>query len=109
MLDPVIDSLPDQGVEKTGSSSQGAGTKRKHVEPTDDDKPDKKTTDSDPKHAVTSKGPKCLVCGKKHTPLCPFPPGFRKKQREENLKKKVEAKAKASANAGAEGSDKKSR
>ena len=109
LLDPVIDSLPDQGVEKTGSSSQGAGTKRKHVEPTDDDKPDKKTTDSDPKQAVTSKGPKCLVCGKKHTPLCPLPPGFRKKQREENRKKKVEAKAKASANAGAEGSDKKSR
>ena len=30
----------------------------------------------------SAKGKVCLICNKKHTPLCPIPPGWRKEQRE---------------------------
>ena len=40
----------------------------------------------------------CIVCKKKHWPLCEIPPGYRRKMREDTKAKKEEAaKAKAAA------------
>ena len=50
------------------------------------------------KGASSAKGKKkCLVCGKKHTPFCKLPEGFRKKQRDEQKKRKADAQASSEA------------
>ena len=87
LVDPVVSTLPDQGVEAK------RGTKRGHEE-----KKEEALTSEIPDKAPSpkiTKQKKCLVCGKKHTPLCKLPEGFRAKQREAEKKRKADAKAKA--------------
>ena len=90
LLDPVVSSLPDQGLEAQ------RGVKRHR----DQDPEEEKKKDSTRETSPPPKPPKlkkCIVCGKKHTPLCKLPEGFRAKQREAEKKKKAEASAKAKA------------
>lgn len=82
LLDPVVSNLPDQGIDSD------RGQKRKH----EDGEKNKK---DDPKKEENKPSKTCLVCGKKHLPLCPLPPDFRIKQREQ--KKAAKAAKKAAA------------
>lgn len=47
-----------------------------------DDKGTKRAADGSEKKEQGAKVKTCLICGKKHEPLCPLPPNFRKDQRE---------------------------
>ena len=94
LLDPVLKQLPDQGIEAGSEKSADAKGDKRKAEALD--KP--AASGSAPEKPLTT----CLVCKKKHSPLCPLPEGFRKKQREQRKAKQAEkragkAKAKASA------------
>ena len=90
LLDPVIKSLPDQGVEKTLK-----GRKRKGEERDDEPGRSGEKTPLERKHQPGGvKLKQCLVCKKRHAPLCPLPENFRKNKRAETRAKKAEAKAK---------------
>ena len=90
LLDPVIKSLPDQGVEKTLK-----GRKRKGEERDDEPGRSGEKTPLERKHQSGGvKLKQCLVCKKRHAPLCPLPENFRKNKRAETRAKKAEAKAK---------------
>ena len=88
LLDPVVKSLPDQGVESE--------PKRRKTEPKEaaKTKPEK---NSDPKGAGASTLKKCLVCGERHSPFCALPEGFRKAQREKEKERKAQQKKAAAA------------
>ena len=94
LLEPVIKSLPDQGVDKNmkrgkaeaaGGRDERSPLSRKRA----------KTAVPEPKEPPTKK--QCIVCKKKHWPLCEIPAGFRRRMREEGRAKKGEAKAKAAS------------
>ena len=91
LLDPVIASLPDQGVEAApGKADVAKGTKRKSQTSSESEEPKStKVKKGDDKPSTLKK---CLVCGKKHHPLCVLPEGFRKKQREERKLRQKKAK-----------------
>ena len=91
LLDPVIESLPDQGIEKgeVGGEKRNKAAKK-------EEKEKEKGEDSVAPGAGKPKK-KCLVCGKKHTPFCQLPDGFRKTQHDEAKKRKAEAKAHSDA------------
>ena len=76
LLDPVIHSLPDQGIEKVSS----ANAKRKREESDREDEPSPLPRRK-PEDLKKKKKTQCLVCGKRHEPLCPLPEGFRKQKR----------------------------
>ena len=84
LLEPVPEAVPDQGIERT---HEGSGTPSTDVK---DDKGTKRGADGSDKKEQSAKVKTCLVCGKKHEPLCPLPPNFRKEQRE--AKKAAKAK-----------------
>ena len=89
LLDAVVESLPDQGIEKEDSAA---------AKPAKTPKGTKGEGDEEEKGVSSAKGKKkCLVCGKKHTPFCKLPEGFRKKQRDEQKKRKAEANASSEA------------
>ena len=94
LLDPVIKSLPDQGVEKAMK-----GRKRKAEEGESRNKGDSPTPLPRRAPAPTVKLKQCLVCKKRHTPLCQLPENFRKQKRAEMKEKKASAKAEAKAKA----------
>lgn len=91
LLDPVIKQLPDQGVEAASAESKKDGNKRKVEE-----------VDPSGGGGKVSKSPEpprlklCLVCHKRHEPLCKLPPNFRKDQRE--AQKKARAAKRAAKN-----------
>ena len=94
LLDPVLKQLPDQGIE-AGSDGKSETSAVKRKAESSDLPPSAKATSSKP---MTT----CLVCKKKHSPLCPLPDDFRQKQRDRKKAKKAEkraasAKAKAAA------------
>ena len=84
LIDPVVSTLPDQGIE---AGSHGAKRKLGENVEKQEDSPNKE------KPNPNAKKKKCLVCGKKHTPFCQLPPGWRKQKREEDRQKKASAKA----------------
>ena len=88
LLDPVISTLPDQGLE----SQRGMKRGRDEVKETEEPKGGDREKSPAPKAARLKK---CLVCNKKHSPLCKLPEGFRQKKREEEKKKKAAAAEKA--------------
>lgn len=91
LLDPVIASLPDQGVEGTPATAEGSkGGKRKAQSSSESEDGKGRKANKTKDKAGNLK--KCLVCGKKHHPLCPLPEGFRKKQREERKLKQQKTK-----------------
>ena len=94
LLDPVIKSLPDQGVEKAMK-----GKKRKAEEVEGREKGGSPTPLPRRPPAPAIKLKQCLVCKKRHTPLCPLPENFRKQKRAEIKEKKASAKAEAKAKA----------
>ena len=92
LLDAVVESLPDQGVERNASTAQPRGTKRKQdagEEASDSSK------DKDKKKTAVRQKKKCFVCGKRHEPLCQLTPEVRKKMREDKKAKDAERKKKA--------------
>ena len=96
LLDPVIKSLPDQGVEKAMK-----GKKRKADESDAKDGAGSPTPIPRKPPAPAVKLKQCLVCKKRHTPLCRLPENFRKQRRAEQKEKKATAKAEAKAKASA--------
>ena len=87
LLDPVVKQLPDRGVD-AGAEKGGepASVKRKAEslgQPASADA------------APSKPSPTCLVCKRKHFPLCPLPPDFRQKQRAQKKAKQAEKKAAA--------------
>lgn len=91
LLDAVVESLPDQGVERNTSAAQPRGTKRKQdagEEASDSSK------DKDKKKTSVRQKKKCFVCGKRHEPLCLLTPEVRKKMREDKKAKDAERKKK---------------
>ena len=96
LLDPVIKSLPDQGVEK---SMKGKKRKVDDADAKDGAGSPTPIPRKPPSTAVKLK--QCLVCKKRHTPLCPLPENFRKQRRAEQKDKKAAAKAEAKAKASA--------
>lgn len=100
LLDPVMASLPDQGVEKVMEK----GDKKRKLESPE--------PGVDEKAEPAKDGPgkakkKCLVCGVRHTPLCTLTPEIRKKLREEQKKAKAEKDKKKNAEKGGKDSTKK--
>lgn len=89
LLDPVLAQLPDQGVEstehKTGAKTDSASSSALP----DPAAPPMGATQAT-KGMVT-----CLMCKKKHLPLCPLPDDFRQKQRDRKKVKKAQKKAAA--------------
>lgn len=96
LLDPVVKSLPDQGIEKPLASSVGhAERKRKRSET-----PRRERSPLARKLGRGSVRPMktCLVCKKKREPLCELPQGWRRQMKENSREKKkaaAEAKSKA--------------
>ena len=93
LLDPVLEQLPDQGLEgDKGKDSSKPGEKKRKAETPPVPAP------------VTPEAPEkrlkmCLVCKRAHTPLCPLPENFRAEQRAKRKAKRVAAgKGKAKAN-----------
>lgn len=88
LLDPVIMQLPDQGVEAASAGSKKDSNKRKadQVEPSGGG--GKETKSPEPPRLKL-----CLVCKKRHEPLCKLPPNFRRDQREANKKAKAAKRA----------------
>ena len=90
LLDPVIKTLPDQGVEKGGR-----GKKRKQEDMQEKDRAGSPKP-LERKPADRSRMKQCLVCKKRHEPLCALPEDFRQKMRaERKAQKKAKAEAKA--------------
>lgn len=99
LLDPVVSSLPDQGIEKSAKHQEKSGVKRKQPETPPKAAPESRERSPlarRPKATTPSGPPKrtCFVCKKKRFPLRPLPANFRKNQREE-LKAKKQAAAAA--------------
>ena len=88
LLEPVIKSLPDQGIEKGVVDHRG---KKRAAEETNDLSPLPRR--KPPSQDAPQK--RCMVCKKRHFPFCKFPEDFRKKMRAAQKEKKSEAKAKA--------------
>ena len=83
LLDPVMSSLPDQGIERAAEKDS---KKRKSPEPPGGGK-------APEGEEVKARGKrKCLVCGVRHTPLCTLTPEIRKKMRDEQKKAKEDKK-----------------
>lgn len=93
LLDPVVATLPDQGVEQPETRTSGAAErKRKTAEVSKDES---KSSEEGKKEKQLKR---CLVCHKRHQPLCQLTPEIRKKLREDKKAKKARsAKAKASS------------
>ena len=90
LLDPVMESLPDQGVEKKTPNEQDR-KKRKHE--------DDEETSEGRAEKVKKGAPKkrCLVCGQKHHPLCELTKEVRARLKAEAKAKKAENKKKRDA------------
>ena len=88
LLDPVIKQLPDQGVEAASAESKKDGNKRKAEEVEAMGGGGKATKSPEPPRLKL-----CLVCHKRHEPLCKLPPDFRKNQRDAQKKAKAAKRA----------------
>eukprot|EP00435_Cladocopium_sp_Y103_P062690 s206_g24.t1 len=76
LLDPAIHNLPDQGVEKKGS-----GSKKRPREESGDQEPSPLPRRRPQEPPKKKKKVKCLMCGKRHEPLCKMPEGYRRQLR----------------------------
>eukprot|EP00435_Cladocopium_sp_Y103_P038959 s2430_g10.t1 len=98
LLDAVIKSLPDQGVDRQPESSKG--TKRKTQ--TEDDEVESESR-KEPSPIRRRPQPKkqrmkqCLVCKKRHLPFCKMPPTLRREMKAKAMLKRKEANAKRKA------------
>ena len=98
LLDPVIESLPDQGLE-----SEPKGLKRKAAE--DREKANKaikaESNQETPSTSEKQQIPRitCLICKKKHLPLCPMPEAWRRERREKAKARKKDLKTTAAKSA----------
>ena len=92
MLEAVPEGVPDQGVERAQDVGQPGQNDGKVKDPSRGVKrgSDGAELDEEPVKKLKT----CLVCSKKHEPLCPLPPGFRKQQREAAKQAKKKAKEK---------------
>eukprot|EP00435_Cladocopium_sp_Y103_P017119 s2411_g4.t1 len=86
LLDPVIRTLPDQGVEKSYKSTTKRARSRS-AEVTKEPSPLPRRRQEKPKKRKMTR---CLMCKKRHEPLCPMPEGWRRTLKE-NAKAKQDA------------------
>eukprot|EP00435_Cladocopium_sp_Y103_P050170 s134_g15.t1 len=91
LLDPVLHQLPDQGID--------SGMEKKTEAKGDKRKADDRATGSDGPDAAMKPLVTCLMCKKKHLPLCPLPADFRDKQRARKKAKQAERRAAKAAKA----------
>ena len=92
MLEAVPEGVPDQGVERTQDMGQPGQNDGKLKDPSRGVKRGNEGAEQDDEPVKKLKT--CLVCSKKHEPLCALPPGFRKQQREAAKQAKKKAKEK---------------
>ena len=93
LLDPVMALLPDQGIESATEYKSEPKPAIASSSATAAAAPPPSSSTPSGKPMVT-----CLVCKKKHYPLCALPDDFRKKQRErKRVKQAQKAKEKAAA------------
>lgn len=96
LLDPVVRSLPDQGVEKKYTGQKRGRTpspdRGRELSPLPRRRPE------NPPPKKKKKLTQCLVCKKRHEPLCKFPEGFRRKQRDEKRAREQALKQKEKEN-----------
>lgn len=96
MPDPVVATLPDQGIEKGAASAEKR--KAKEMDKAGHESPEPlRRRPAEPTRP--RKINQCLMCKKRHYPYCKMPDDFRKKMRDRKRAKAAEAKAKALANA----------
>lgn len=72
------ESFPDQGLERSAPESSSRKRSLADAEKTDENKKDKTEKPAPDKEKVLRL---CLVCKKRHEPLCPLPEGWRREQR----------------------------
>ncbi len=89
------ESVPDQGIDKEISNrSKRRREEGSEVSQDDDRKGENRDKKREPPQRVLKM---CLVCKKRHEPLCTLPPNFRREQRAQNKeakKKRLEDKSK---------------
>ena len=86
LLKPVPKSLPDQGIDYLERVGQMSGRLMQIRAP---------SALAAPTSPSVKKLVKCLMCGKRHEPLCEMPEGSRKKQRERIRQAKSAGKGKS--------------
>lgn len=92
LLDAVVESLPDQGVERNTGTVPSKHTKRKQDV---GEEASESSKEKEKKKSLGRQKKKCFVCGKRHEPLCQLTPEARKKMREDKKAKDAERKKKA--------------
>ena len=92
MLEAVPEGVPDQGIERAQEVGQPGQNEGKVKDPSRGVKRGADGTEHEDEPGRKLKT--CLVCSKKHEPLCPLPPNFRKQQREAAKQAKKKAKEK---------------
>ena len=89
LLDPQVESHPDQGLEK---GFKDAGKKRSREADAKEEQIEKPKKEKET--ADTRVARMCIVCGQRHEPRCELTPGIRKELREKEKLRKAAAKAK---------------
>ena len=97
LLDPVVSGLPDQGVESHSTVEKDkAREKRKRAETEEDSsESEKEKKKKSEKEKGDKQKKKCLVCHKRHEPLCKLTKEIRKQLRQDSKAKKAAAKKKS--------------
>lgn len=91
LLDTVVSGLPDQGIENSSGVKTEQRSKRKGEE-SDKDSSESMEAKKEKKAKADKPKKKCLVCGKRHEPLCQLTKEIRKKLKEDGKAKKAAAK-----------------
>ena len=73
------ESVPDQGIDEIAARPKRS--RPEESDPSQQEEVSRRKRDDRKKGSPTRLLKLCLVCKKRHEPLCPLPPGFRKEQR----------------------------
>ena len=106
-LDPVPESLPDQGrdrQEPDGGVEEKPAKRPRGPEPPLPPPPDDQQYGGWDQEGK-GKARRCIVCGKKHEPRCPLPEGFRKELKAKQKAAKAKGKGKEKGGKGKKGGD----
>jgi hypothetical protein len=96
LLDAVVGTLPDQGIDRKSDSNKG--TKRRHDDEEDNTGPAREPSPLKRKPNVGKPNKRlkqCLVCRKRHDPFCPMPECHRRQMKAKAKQRAATAKAEA--------------
>ena len=95
LLDPVVSSLPDQGIDKSPLVDKKRKARDSGHDGHSSPEPTQRRQPAPPPRP--KKINKCLVCKKKHYPYCEFPEDFRKQMRARRKAREADARANRAA------------